>query len=101
MRRFLGCVVLVLLVTVASGAVSAAETCVRTDDVCVSTDGGTVSGSVDIGAIDAQADLAPPTSAGATADAGAVDVQAGTDRTTCADAGSINVPPEQEQCPPS
>lgn len=77
------------------------DECVRTNDVCLSVDEGTVTASVDVGAIDAEGTVSPPTDGGFAADAGAVDVQAGTDREECADAGAINLPPEQEECPPS
>jgi hypothetical protein len=55
--------------------------------------------SVGVGAIDAEVCLSDE-GVGVGADAGAIDVQTGTDRETCADAGAINVPPDQQFCPP-
>jgi hypothetical protein len=97
-----------VLSIVAAGAMStvlavpalALNECVRNNDACLSVDDGTATATVDVGAVDAEANVGVA-GGGVTADAGAVDVQAGTDREDCADAGAINVPPEQAECPPS
>jgi hypothetical protein len=102
MKRLILSVLLGTAISVVPAApVLSLDECVRNNDVCLSIDEGTVTASADIGAIDAEGTLSPPTEGGVTADAGAVDVQAGTDREECLDAGAINVPPDQEECPPS
>ena len=80
-------------------AVPATAECVRNNDACLSIEDGAVTASVDVGAIDVAGTVGPG-GGGVTADAGAADVQAGDDREECADAGAINVPPDQAECPP-
>jgi hypothetical protein len=101
MRRIVISMVVVAtaMVLVFSVPAFGVDQCVRNNDACLGTEDGTVTGTVDIGAIDAEGTVGPE-GGGFTGDAGAIDVQAGTDREECADAGSINVPPDQEDCPP-
>jgi hypothetical protein len=99
-RLVLSLLAIVAMSTVSTAPATAVDECVRNDDVCLAIDGRTATATVDVGAVDAEAN-AGPSGGGATADAGAVDVQAGTDREECADAGAINVPPDQAECPPS
>lgn len=92
-RLMLSLAVGLLLTAPASAPALAQDECVRNNDACVNTEEGTA--SVDVGAVDAEA-----SDDGASADAGAIDAEAGTDGEACADAGAINAPPSQRDCPP-